>query len=139
MEASHALELSLIHFCLVGIELRGSDVKAPYEFSMMRGCLEVSTETCRAEGRQQSLRKWYNRSLGHFGGNTMGPIVISPLTCGTFSTNHLEPQMDHADNVFFETETTESDSSACLSCCRILSVFYSHIRPSACQVHFFRF
>lgn len=57
-------------------------------------------ETCRAEGRQQSLGKWYNRSLGHFRGKTMDPIVMSPLTSGTFSSN---PQINHVDNVSFHS------------------------------------
>ncbi|KAM3601660.1 uncharacterized protein V6R79_016388 [Siganus canaliculatus] len=60
---------------------------------MMRGRLEVSVETCRAEGRQQSLGKRYNRSLSGFRAETMDPIVTSPLTCGTFSSEHLDVQV----------------------------------------------
>lgn len=80
----------------------------PMSSSVLRGCVEVSVETCRAEGRQQALGTWYNRGLGCLRGNTMGPIVTSPLTCGTFSTNHLEPQKDRVDNVFFLTVATAS-------------------------------
>lgn len=52
----------------------------------------------------------------------MGPIVISPLTYGTFSTNRLDPQVNHADYVFFLAEAAESNSWACLSECTNLSV-----------------
>lgn len=77
------------------MELNGRPVKAPYEPAVMRGCPGVSVETCGAEGRQQSLGKRYNRGLGHFRVKTMGPIVIPPLTFGTFSTNPLHPQINH--------------------------------------------
>lgn len=103
---------------------------------MMRGCLEVSVETCRVEGRQQSLGKWYNGCLGHLKGQTMGPIVISPLTYGTFSTNRFDPQVNHADYVFFLAEAVESNSWACLSECTNLSVFDRNRLAPASQVHF---
>lgn len=101
-------ETGLIHFCLLGIELRGSHVKSSLWAWRMRGCSEVSVETCRAGGRQRSLGKWYNGGLGHFRGKTMEPIVISPLTCGTFSSNHFNPQIYHVENVSFHTVAVEA-------------------------------
>lgn len=77
------------------MELNGRPVKAPYEPAVTRGCPEVSAETCGAEGRQRSLGKWYNRGLAHFWVETMGPIVIPPLTFAAFSTNPLHPQINH--------------------------------------------
>lgn len=71
----------------MGIESSSSNVRAPCELAVTGGCWEVSVETCGAKGRQRSLGKCYNRSLGHFRRKTMDPIVTSPLTFATFSTN----------------------------------------------------
>ena len=56
----------------------------------------------------------------------MDPIVIPPLTCGTFSTNPLDPQINHVDNVFFHAVAVEAHSWPCLSWCTVLSVFYNN-------------
>lgn len=55
----------------------------------------------------------------------MDSIVISPLTCGTFSTNHLDPHMNHVDDAFFAAVAIELILQACLSWCTFLSVLHT--------------
>lgn len=83
----------------------------------MRGRLQVSVETCRAEGRQISLGKLCSRSLGHFWTEDNGPSChrTFDLLYGTFNTHHWDPEISHVDNVSIQSMTLESNSWACLS------------------------
>lgn len=80
---------------------------------------------------------------------TIEAVVILEARQWTWLSSHLWPvvhlaptiltQMNHVDNVFFQAVAVESNSWACLSYNRILSVFYNHTLVSIFQMDFPRF